>query len=101
MINKYLLLNLLLLSSLVFAEDHNEFTIGCIDSSKNKYQIILDIDKKRFSIKEKEITVSEGLIAKINNSKNEINFQLLEINTKDKKKIFKGKNILGELVCDV
>jgi len=94
-------LALMLLTRFVFAEDHDEFTIRCIDSSKNKYQIILDIHKKRFSIKEKESTVSEGLIAKINNSKNEINFQLLEINTKDKKKIFRGKNILGELVCDV
>jgi len=86
---------------LVLAEDHNEFTIGCVDSSKNKYQINLDIDEKKFSIKDRERIISEGLIAKINTSKNEINFQLLETNTKEKKMVFKSKNLLGQLVCDV
>ena len=86
---------------MVLAEDHNEFTIGCVDSSKNKYQINLDIDEKKFSIKDRERIISEGLIAKINTSKNEINFQLLETNTKEKKMVFKTKNILGQLVCDV
>ena len=47
------------------------------------------------------MVISEGLIAKITDSYNEINFQLLEMNTKDKKMVFKNKNILGELVCDV
>ena len=47
------------------------------------------------------MVISEGLIAKITDSNNEINFQLLEMNTKDKKMVFKNKNILGELVCDV
>ena len=98
---KNIFLILILLSPLVLAEDHNEFTIGCVDSSKNKYQINLDIDEKKFSIKDKETIISEGLIAKINTSKNEINFQLLETNTKEKKMIFKSKNILGQLVCDV
>ena len=86
---------------MVLAEDHNEFTIGCVDSSKNKYQINLDIDEKKFSIKDRERIISEGLIAKINTSKNEINFQLLETNTKEKKMVFKSKNLLGQLVCDV
>ena len=95
------LLTLLLLSPLAFAEDKNEFTIDCVDSSKNKYQINLDIYKKKFSIKEGERTISEGLIAKINNSKNEINFQLLEIDTKEKNMVFKSKNILGQLVCNI
>ncbi len=43
------------------------------------------MDAKKFSIEEREIVISEGLIAHINTSKNEINFQLLEINTKDNK----------------
>ena len=38
---------------------------------------------------------------KINNSKNDIDFQLLEIENKDKKLIFKNKNILGKLTCNV
>ena len=92
---------MILLSPLVLAEDHNEFTIGCVDINKNKYQINLDIDEKKFSIKDKETIISEGLIAKINTSKNEINFQLLETNTKEKKMVFKSKNLLGQLVCDV
>tara|TARA_B100000676_G_scaffold162145_1_gene159527 strand:+ start:110 stop:409 length:300 start_codon:yes stop_codon:yes gene_type:complete len=98
---KNIFLILILLSPLVLAEDHNEFTIGCVDSSKNKYQINLDIDEKKFSIKDRERIISEGLIAKINTSKNEINFQLLETNTKEKKMVFKSKNLLGQLVCDV
>jgi len=53
------------------------------------------MDAKKFSIEEREIVISEGLIAHINTSKNEINFQLLEINTKDNKIIFTNKNILG------
>ena len=91
----------MLLSTPMLAEDHNEFIIDCFDSSKNKYQINLDIDEKKFSIKERERIISEGLIAKINSSKNEINFQLLETNTKEKKMVFKSKNLLGQLVCDV
>ena len=98
---KNIFLILILLSPLVLAEDHNEFTIGCVDSSKNKYQINLDIDETKFSIKDRERIISEGLIAKINTSKNEINFQLLETNTKEKKMVFKSKNLLGQLVCDV
>ena len=98
---KNILLTLIFLSPHAFAEDHNEFTIGCFDSSKNKYQITLDIDEKKFSIQEKERTISEGLIAKINNSKSEINFQLVEINTKEKNMVFKSRNMLGQLVCDV
>ena len=97
---KNILLTLIFLSPLAFAKDHNEFTIGCFDRSKNKYQITLDIDEKKFSIQEKERTISEGLIAKINNSKSEINFQLLEINTKEKNMVFKSRNMLGQLVCD-
>ena len=95
------LLTLLLLSPLAFADDHNEFTIGCTDNSKKKYQITLDMDAKKFSIEERATVISEGLIANINTSKNEINFQLLEINTKDNKIIFTNKNILGQLVCEV
>jgi hypothetical protein len=59
------------------------------------------MDAKKFSIEEREIVISEGLIANINTSNNEINFQLLEINTKDNKIIFTNKNILGQLVCEV
>ena len=95
------LLTLLLLSPLAFADDHNEFTIGCSDNSKKKYQITLDMDAKKFSIEEKAMVISEGLIANINTSNNEINFQLLEINTKDNIIIFTNKNILGHLVCEV
>ena len=95
------LLTLLLLSPLAFADDHNEFTIGCTDNSNKKYQITLDMDAKKFSIEEKAMVISEGLIAHINTSNNEINFQLLEINTKDNKIIFTNKNILGQLVCEV
>ena len=95
------LLTLLLLSPLALAYDHNEFTIGCTYNSNKNYQITLDMDAKKFSIEEREMVISEGLIAHINTSKNEINFQLLEINTKDNKIIFTNKNILGQLVCEV
>ena len=95
------LLKLLLLTPLTYADSQNELTLGCFDKSKNIYQIKLDIDEKKFSIREKEMVISEGLIAKITDSNNEINFQLVEMNTKDKKMVFKNKNILGELVCDV
>lgn len=91
----------LLFSSLIFAEDQIEFSLTCFDKSQNQYQITLDMDKKKFRIKEEEIVISEGLIAKINNSKNDIDFQLLEIENKDKKLIFKNKNILGKLTCNV
>ena len=98
---KNLLLTLLLLSPLAFADDHNEFTIGCTDNSKKKYQITLDMDAKKFSVEEEAMVISEGLIANINTSNNEINFQLLEINARDNKIIFTNKNILGQLVCEV
>ena len=98
---KNILLTLLLLSPLAFADDHNEFTIGCTDNSKKKYQITLDMDAKKFSVEEEAMVISEGLIANINTSNNEINFQLLEINARDNKIIFTNKNILGQLVCEV
>ena len=41
---------LLLLSTFVHADDHNHFTIGCVDKIKNKYQIALDIDTKKFIV---------------------------------------------------
>ncbi len=84
----------------VFADDHNEFTIDCVDKIKNKYQITLDLDVKKFSIKKRDNTISEGSIAKINSSKNSIEFKLLEINTTNKK-IFTNKNLLGKLVCNI
>ena len=59
------------------------------------------MDAKKFSIEERAMVISEGLIAHINTSKNEINFQLLERNTKDNKIIFTNKNILGQLVCEI
>ena len=62
--------------------------------NRMRFQYIYD-----FTLLEK--IISEGLIAKINSSKNEINFQLLETNTKEKKMVFKSKNLLGQLVCDV
>ena len=99
--SKNILLTLLLLSPLAFADDHNEFTIGCTDNSKKKYQITLDMDAKKFSIEEEAMVISEGLIANINTSNNEINFQLLEINARDNKIIFTNKNILSQLVCEV
>ena len=98
---KNLLLTLLLLSPLAFADDHNEFTIGCTDNSKKKYQITLDMDAKKFSVEEEAMVISEGLIANINTSNNEFNFQLLEINARDNTIIFTNKNILGQLVCEV
>jgi len=84
----------------VFADDHNEFTIDCVDKIKNKYQITLDLDVKKFSIKKRDNTISKGSIAKINSSKNSIEFKLLEINTTNKK-IFTNKNLLGKLVCNI
>ena len=54
------LLALLLLSPLAFADDHNEFTIGCTDNSKKKYQVTLDMDAKKFSIEERAMVISEG-----------------------------------------
>ena len=33
---------LLLLSTIAQADDHNHFTIGCVDKIKNKYQIAND-----------------------------------------------------------
>jgi len=98
---KSILLTLMVFGSFgVFADDHNEFTIDCVDKIKNKYQITLDLDVKKFSIKKRDTTISEGSIAKINSSKNSIEFKLLEINTTNKK-IFTNKNLLGKLVCNI
>jgi hypothetical protein len=98
---KSILLTLMVFGSFgVFADDHNEFTIDCVDKIKNKYQITLDLDVKKFSIKKRDNTISEGSIAKINSSKNSIEFKLLEINTTNKK-IFTNKNLLGKLVCNI
>ena len=98
---KSILLTLMVFGSFgVFADDHNEFTIDCVDKIKNKYQITLDLDVKKFSVKKKDNTISEGSIAKINSSKNSIEFKLLEINTTNKK-IFTNKNLLGKLVCNI
>ena len=98
---KSILLTLMVFGSFgVFADDHNEFTIDCVDKIKNKYQITLDLDIKKFSIKKRDNTISEGSIAKINSSKNSIEFKLLEINTTNKK-IFTNKNLLGKLVCNI
>ena len=98
---KSILLTLMVFGSFgVFADDHNEFTIDCVDKIKNKYQITLDLDVKKFSVKKRDNTISEGSIAKINSSKNSIEFKLLEINTTNKK-IFTNKNLLGKLVCNI
>ena len=98
---KSILLTLMVFGSFgVFADDHNEFTIDCVDKIKNEYQITLDLDVKKFSIKKRDNTISEGSIAKINSSKNSIEFKLLEINTTNKK-IFTNKNLLGKLVCNI
>ena len=98
---KSILLTLMVFGSFgVFADDHNEFTIDCVDKIKNEYQITLDLDVKKFSIKKMDNTISEGSIAKINSSKNSIEFKLLEINTTNKK-IFTNKNLLGKLVCNI
>ena len=91
----------LLLSTIVHADDHNHFTIGCVDKMKNKYQIALDLDTKKFTVLKSNMIISEGSIAKINSSKNSIEFKLLEINTKDKKKIFTGNNLHGKLICNI
>ena len=99
---KNILLTLLVFGSFgVFADDHNEFTIDCVDKIENKYQITLDLDVKKFSVKKRNNTISEGSIAKINNSKNSIEFKLLEIHTRDNKKVFTNTNFLGKLVCNI
>ena len=92
---------LLLLSTFVHADDHNHFTIDCVDKMKNKYQIALDLDTKKFTVLKIDTIISEGSIAKINSSKNSIEFKLLEINTRDNKKIFTGNNLLGKLICNI
>ena len=92
---------LLLLSTFVHADDHNNFTIGCADKMENKYQIALDLDTKKFRVLKSDMIISEGSIAKINSSKNSIEFKLLEINTKDNKKIFTSNNLLGKLICNI
>ena len=91
----------LLLSTFIHADDHNQFTVDCIDKIKNKYQISLDLDIKKFKVLKGDKTISAGSIAKINSSKNLIEFKLLEIDTKDKKKIFTSNNLLGKLVCSI
>ena len=92
---------LLLLSNIAHADDHNHFTIGCVDKIENKYQIALDLDTKKFTILNSETIISQGSIAKINSSKNSIEFKLLEINTKDNKKIFTSNNLLEKLFCNI
>ena len=92
---------LLLLSTFVHADDHNHFKIGCVDKIKNKYQIALDLDTKKFTVLKSDTIISEGSIAKINSSKNSIEFKFLEINTRDNKKIFTGNNLLGKLICNI
>ena len=39
------------MSTFVHAGDHNQFTIDCVDKIKNKYQISLDLDIKKFNVK--------------------------------------------------
>ena len=85
----------------VFADEHKEFTIDCIDKIKNKYQITLNLDVKKFSVHKGKDTISEGSIAQINSSDNSIEFKLLEMNTKDNKKIFTSNGLLQKLVCSV
>ena len=85
----------------VFADEHKEFTIDCIDKIKNKYQITLNLDVKKFSVHKGKDPISEGSIAQINSSDNSIEFKLLEINTKENKKIFTSNSLLGKLVCSV
>ena len=92
---------LLLLSAFVHADDHNHFTIVCNDKIKNKYRIALDLDTKKFTVLKSDTIISEGSIAKINSSKNSIEFKLLEINTKDNKKIFTSNNLLRKLICNI
>ena len=51
---KFTLIILLAFGSLgVLAEEHNEFTIDCIDKIKNKYQITLNLDVKKFSVQQR------------------------------------------------
>ena len=85
----------------VFADEHKEFTIDCIDKIKNKYQITLNLDVKKFSVHKGKDVISEGSIAQINSSDNSIEFKLLEMNTKENKKIFTSNSLLGKLVCSV
>ena len=85
----------------VFADEHKEFTIDCIDKIKNKYQITLNLDVKKFSIHKGKDAISEGSIVQINSSDNAIEFKLLEMNTKDNKKIFTSNSLLEKLVCSV
>jgi len=92
---------LLLLSTFAQADDHNHFTIGCVDKIKNKYQIALDLDTKKFTVLKSDTIISQGSIAKINSSKNSIEFKLLETNTRDNKKIFTSNNLLGKLICNI
>ena len=91
----------LLLSTFIHADDHNQFTVDCIDKIKNKYQISLDLDIKKFKVLKGDKTISEGSIAKIKSSKNSIEFKVLEIDAKDKKKIFTSNNLLEKLVCNI
>jgi hypothetical protein len=85
----------------VLADEQNEFTIDCIDKIKNKYQITLNLDVKKFSVHKGKDAISEGSIAQINSSDNSIEFKLLETNTRDNKKIFTSNGLLGKLVCSV
>ena len=99
---KFTLIILLAFGSLgVLAEEHNEFTIDCIDKIKNKYQITLNLDLKKFSVSKGEDTISKGSIAQINSSDSSIEFKLLEMDTRDNKKIFTSNGLLGKLVCSV
>ena len=99
---KFTLIILLAFGSLgVLAEEHNEFTIDCIDKIKNKYQITLNLDLKKFSVSKGEDAISKGSIAQINSSDNSIEFKLLEMDTRDNKKIFTRNGLLGKLVCSV
>ena len=99
---KFTLIILLAFGSLgVLAEEHNEFTIDCIDKIKNNYQITLNLDVKKFSVHKGKDAISEGSIVQINSSDNAIEFKLLEMNTKDNKKIFTSNSLLEKLVCSV
>ena len=99
---KSALIMLLVFGSMeVLAEKHNEFTIDCIDKIKNKYQLTLNLDVKKFSVNKGKDTISKGSIAQINNSDNSIEFKLLEMNTRDNKKIFTSNGLLEKLVCSV
>ena len=99
---KFTLIILLAFGSLgVLAEEHNEFTIDCIDKIKNKYQITLNLDLKKFSVSKGEDAISKGSIEQINSSDNSIEFKLLEMDTRDNKKIFTSNGLLGKLVCSV